>query len=85
MKRLSYLALSLAIVFSASACSAPAPSPTASPTPSRAQDVIIVYVTRTGEKYHMDGCQYLRSSQIPITLEEARQSYEPCSKCDPPR
>ena len=46
---------------------------------------ITVYVTRTGEKYHKDGCQYLRSSKIPMNLDEAIKSYEPCSKCNPPQ
>ena len=65
---------------------APTPTPTPSPTPTPNPDAeIIVYVTRTGAKYHVDGCQYLRSSQIPITLEEAKLSYDPCSKCHPPR
>ncbi len=27
-----------------------------------------VYITRTGAKYHRDGCQYLRRSRIPISL-----------------
>lgn len=46
----------------------------------------IVYVTRTGEKYHSDGCQYLRSSQREITLGEAiDRGYSPCSRCSPPR
>ncbi len=43
------------------------------------------YVTRTGEKYHSAGCQYLRRSQIPVTLSEARASYSPCSRCSPPQ
>lgn len=45
----------------------------------------IVYVTRTGEKYHSYGCQYLHSSCIPITLENAVLRYTPCSRCYPPR
>ena len=41
-----------------------------------------VYITRTGEKYHKAGCQYLRQSSIPISLSDARQQgYTPCSKC----
>lgn len=45
----------------------------------------IVYVTRTGEKYHSDGCQYLRKSQIPISLQDAINSgYSACSRCNPP-
>ncbi len=47
---------------------------------------ITVYVTRTGEKYHRDGCRYLRKSQIPMSLKDAIQSgYTPCSICNPPR
>lgn len=37
-----------------------------------------VYVTRTGSKYHQEGCRYLSSSKIPISLEAAKQKYEPC-------
>lgn len=56
------------------------------PAPSEADDVTTVYVTRTGEKYHREGCQYLRQSCIPIGLEAAKaRGYMPCSKCRPPR
>ncbi|MDD7733443.1 MAG: hypothetical protein PT959_00695, partial [Firmicutes bacterium] len=41
-----------------------------------------VYITRTGSKYHHAGCQYLRQSQIPISLSDAKASgYSPCSRC----
>lgn len=43
-----------------------------------------VYVTRTGEKYHRDGCRYLRQSRIPMKLSEAKKMYAPCSVCRPP-
>ena len=44
-----------------------------------------VYVTRTGEKYHRNGCQYLRKSKIAISLQDAVNSgYDACSRCDPP-
>ncbi|PYR93562.1 MAG: hypothetical protein DMF84_09170 [Acidobacteria bacterium] len=43
-----------------------------------------VYVTRTGAKYHRDGCRYLRSSRIPMKLKDAAKSYGPCSVCRPP-
>jgi hypothetical protein len=46
---------------------------------------ITVYVTRTVHKYHRSGCQYLRQSQIEISLSAAKQSYGPCSRCNPPR
>jgi methylphosphotriester-DNA--protein-cysteine methyltransferase len=44
----------------------------------------IVYITKTGEKYHRDGCQYLRQSQIAISRADAiAQGYTPCSRCNP--
>jgi hypothetical protein len=44
-----------------------------------------VYVTKTGTKYHREGCRSLRSSAIAITLEDAKKSYEPCGICSPPK
>lgn len=46
---------------------------------------ITVYVTKTGEKYHRDGCRYLSKSKIPMSLENAKMGYSPCSVCSPPR
>lgn len=41
-----------------------------------------VYVTKTGKKYHKDGCSYLKDSKIAINLYDAKaKGYEPCSKC----
>ncbi|MCB1188458.1 hypothetical protein KDL29_14945 [bacterium] len=45
----------------------------------------VVYVTKTGKKYHLDGCQYLRQSKIKTTLAEARKAYDPCKVCKPPQ
>lgn len=43
-----------------------------------------VHVTKTGNKYHMAGCGYLRSD-IPINILDAiSQGYTPCSRCNPP-
>ncbi len=45
----------------------------------------IVYITKTGSKYHSAGCRYLKSSCIPIKLSEAKaRGYTPCSVCRPP-
>ncbi len=44
-----------------------------------------VYITRTGSKYHRSGCRYLSRSKIPISLDEARRHYAPCSICRPLR
>lgn len=45
---------------------------------------IIVYVTDTGEKYHREGCQYLRNGSRLITLKAALAAHTPCSVCKPP-
>ncbi|NQT80165.1 MAG: thermonuclease family protein [Candidatus Aminicenantes bacterium] len=46
----------------------------------------IVYITRTGKKYHREGCSSLKKSKIPITLKEANErGYTPCALCDPPK
>lgn len=44
----------------------------------------VVYITKTGECYHLDGCSYLRRSKIQTTLQSAvDKGYSPCSKCNP--
>lgn len=46
---------------------------------------IVVYITRTGKKYHRGTCRYLRQSKIKTTLAEAKENgYLPCKVCDPP-
>jgi DNA/RNA endonuclease G (NUC1) len=57
------------------------PRPTASPD----KENIVVYVTRTGKKYHVVGCRSLSRSQIPITLTKAKARYEACRICNPPK
>lgn len=43
-----------------------------------------VYITRTGSKYHANGCRYLSRSKIPISKASAQaQGYTPCSVCHP--
>jgi len=53
---------------------------------STASNDMIVYITKTGSKYHRENCSSLRSSRIPISLSEAKQrGYEPCKICKPPQ
>jgi len=64
------------------------PTPTAivqpTPTPQPAGAEPVVYITKTGEKYHRDGCRYLSESKIAITCAEAiRRGYTPCGVCKP--
>jgi competence protein ComEC len=45
---------------------------------------VIVYITRTGEKFHRNGCQYLRRSKIPMDKKDAiARGYSACSRCRP--
>lgn len=46
----------------------------------------VVYITKTGSKYHNYGCSYLKKSCIETTLSSAKSSgYGACSRCNPPR
>ncbi|MEP0546207.1 MAG: SH3 domain-containing protein [Rhodothermales bacterium] len=42
-----------------------------------------VYVTRTGRKFHLEGCKHLRSRTFAIPLAEAMLDYSPCRTCKP--
>jgi len=80
---------------------APAPAPTPAPTPSpppptakpdtpppatSGNENVIVYKTKTGTKYHLDGCSSLSRSKIEITLKDAKaQNLGPCDRCNPPK
>jgi hypothetical protein len=48
-------------------------------------DEIIVYVTKTGAKYHRSGCRSLLHSKIPLPLSQAVKNYTPCHICNPPK
>lgn len=44
----------------------------------------VVYITKTGEKYHLESCSYLRQSKIKTTKKEAvANGYTACSRCKP--
>jgi micrococcal nuclease len=58
------------------------PGAAAAPSSSNA----VVFITSTGEKYHLDGCSSLRRSRIQSTLAEANErGYDACKLCRPPR
>lgn len=66
------------------AAAAAAVSSTNASSGSGSSDVT-VYITKSGSKYHVDGCRYLSKSKIPISLSEAKAKYSPCSVCNPPQ
>jgi micrococcal nuclease len=72
--------------------SRPAPvTPTVSTEPamssktSTQEEDVMVYVTKTGKKYHSADCSYLSKSAVPIKLSDAKaKGYSPCGRCNPP-
>lgn len=58
--------------------------PTVKEQPPTQNQSDIVYITKTGSKYHRAGCRYLSKSAIPIERKEAiAKGYTPCSVCKP--
>lgn len=44
----------------------------------------IVYITKTGKKYHRSNCSYLKKSKISININTAKaEGYTACSRCNP--
>lgn len=64
-------------------------SPVQSPPFARAepgvqseQQECTVYVTQSGNRYHVDDCRFLRYSKIPMTKAGAEaRGYTPCRVC----
>ncbi len=63
----------------------PAPEPTPDPEPVVADpDDGMVYVTKSGSKYHRTGCRFLgEDGGKALAREIARKSFEPCKVCRP--
>lgn len=54
--------------------------------PADDAQTIMVYVTRSGRKYHRKDCRYVRHARFSLTLAEAmEQGFEPCRVCKPPQ
>ena len=49
-------------------------------SPIMPKNELVVYVTGTGKKYHLEECRW---GTIPMPLEEAKLRYEPCRICKP--
>ena len=63
-----------------------APVVTPDSTPKQTTQSTIVYGTKTGSKYHSDGCRSLSKSKIQMSLSDAKSSgLTPCSICKPPQ
>jgi len=48
------------------------------------EDEPVVYVTKSGKKYHTADCSYLTDTAYPVSLEQAiAEGKTPCSRCHP--
>jgi hypothetical protein len=67
-------------------CPAALPVAAQQPPPAKQeQKSQTVYITRTGKRYHRDGCRYLASSKIAVSLKDAKaKGYTACKVCHPP-
>ena len=82
MRHISKLLVFLCLLISAPVAILPFQQP--APQKQTQNKTETVYVTRTGKRYHRDGCRYLRS-RIPISLKDAQaKGYTPCKVCHPP-
>jgi len=83
MRRLLTLILAL-MFFGVGSAVVPAQQPAPQQQPQTKEQ--IVYITKTGKKYHRAGCRYLSQSKISTTLKDAKANgYTACSVCRPPQ
>lgn len=62
-----------------------APAPAVKPAPAQQEQAEqMVFVTRSGAKYHRAGCSYLKSGGSSMPLSQAKGKYSACSRCNPP-
>ncbi len=51
-----------------------------------ASESVAIFITKSGKKYHVEGCSGLKNSKIPIGLKDAKsKGYGPCGLCHPPQ
>jgi hypothetical protein len=54
--------------------------------PAEVNESTVVYVGKTGSRYHLKGCRYLKGAGKEITIGEAmKKGYAPCNVCKAPR
>lgn len=61
----------------------PAPQPVKQPEPEPQGDDGWVWVTRSGSKYHREGCSHLTTSRNRVRRDSIQSTHEPCRTCNP--
>jgi len=60
-------------------------TPTPNISTANQNQSVTLYTTKTGSKYHLEGCSSLSKSKIPISLSDAKaKGLTACSICHPP-
>jgi len=82
---ISSVALLAAMIFCGTAVALVGADAQPDPAAQKSGDNRVVFVTKTGTKYHLAGCSSLSKSFMPVRLGDARRKYLPCSVCKPPK
>lgn len=64
----------------------PQTAPPEAETPPRtepARDPVWVWITRSGTRYHREGCSHLTSTRTRVRRDSVRSTHEPCRTCTP--
>lgn len=60
-----------------------APTPVKQPEPQPRTDETWVWVTRSGSRYHREGCSHLTSTRTRVRRDSIKSTHEPCKTCNP--
>lgn len=61
----------------------PAAPPPAETKPEPKRDEGWVWVTRSGSRYHREGCSHLTSTRTRVRRDSIKSTHEPCKTCNP--
>lgn len=61
----------------------PTPQLMADPVQADPAELMTVYITPSGRKYHYPDCRTLQGQKIPLPMLEASRHYQPCAICFP--
>jgi len=93
-KAFTSVTLVLGLIFVAGSTDAPKSVPAAAapsavaPAAANAPvtETTIVYKAKSGSRYHVKGCKYLKNGATQITILDAmKQGYAPCNVCHAPK
>jgi len=62
---------------------APESPPPAESRPEPKRDEGWVWVTRSGSRYHREGCSHLTSTRTRVRRDSIKSTHEPCKTCNP--